>query len=184
MAQPQPQPICGSTDTADGEPCQHPAGWGLDRNDVGYCAEHAPSEGSAAAAAASSNFESTAVSADTGGGGPLAAWRDYLPTETEQGSWQGAFSTRGEVHAAGIGFGVGAAAAAAARPELMVSIALIAIGEAQAQGEQLRDVAAEPAYALAALVVGYLAVGFGVNPVAIERLVELLNAGGIEHLLG
>ncbi|WP_254766516.1 hypothetical protein [Salinilacihabitans rarus] len=31
--------VCGSTDTATGEPCQRPAGWGTD-GDEGHCATH------------------------------------------------------------------------------------------------------------------------------------------------
>jgi len=32
--------ICGSTDTATGEPCQRPAGWGTD-SEIGPCKDHA-----------------------------------------------------------------------------------------------------------------------------------------------
>lgn len=107
-------------------------------------------------------------------------WRKYLPTATEQGEWTGLLSTYGEYHALAIGLGVGVIAAALARPELLMSIALIAVGEAEAQGEQLRDIAKEPALALVGLAVGYGAFGGTLNPEALARLVELFQlAGGV-----
>lgn len=105
-------------------------------------------------------------------------WKKYLPTASEQGDWQGLLSTRTEYHALAIGLGVGVAAAAAARPELLLSIVMVAIGEASAQNEKMRQVSKEPPYALVGLTVGYLAVGFGVRPEALNRLVELLNLAG------
>jgi hypothetical protein len=36
--------ICGSTDTASGEPCQRIAGWGRD-TDSGFCIDHADGDG-------------------------------------------------------------------------------------------------------------------------------------------
>ena len=107
-------------------------------------------------------------------------WKQYLPTAHEQGEWQGAFSTFAEWHAAGIALALGATAAILARPELMTALVLIAIGEAEAQGDQLKDVAKEPVYALVSLVLGYLAVGYGINPEAIQRLADLLTlVGGV-----
>lgn len=164
MAQ-QPQ-ICGSTDTESGDPCQHPEGWGREASS-GPCLEHADNPDAFATTPAFSWRE----------------WRDYLPTEGESGDWRGLLSTRKEWHAAGIGLGLGFTAGVAARPEAMLGLALIAIGESEAQGEQLRDVAKEPAYAMVAMVAGYLAAGFGFRPVAIERLVRLLNTGGLDQLL-
>ena len=107
-------------------------------------------------------------------------WKKYIPTATERGEWQGLLSTYSEWHSLGIGLAIGIIAAALARPELLMSIALIAVGEAEAQGEQLRDVAKEPALSLAGLAVGYAGFGGTLNPEAIQRLVELLQlAGGV-----
>ena len=107
-------------------------------------------------------------------------WRKYLPTAKEQGEWRGLLSTYSEWHALGIGLAIGILAAALARPELLMTIALIAVGEAEAQGEQLKDVAKEPVLALAGLVVGYLGFGGTLNPEAIRRLVDLLSlVGGV-----
>ena len=105
-------------------------------------------------------------------------WKKLIPTGTEQGEWRGAFSTYAEWHAAGIALSLGAVAAILARPELMAALVFVAIGEAEAQGKQMRDVAKEPVYALVSLVIGYLAVGFGVNPEAIQRLGDLLTLAG------
>lgn len=108
------------------------------------------------------------------------SWKKYLPTAKEQGDWRGVLSTFAEWHALAIGLAVGATAAAAARPELMVALVMIIIGETEAQGSQLKDVAKEPAYAGVSLIASYLAVGFGVNPEALNRLVDLLNlVGGV-----
>ncbi|EMA42669.1 hypothetical protein [Halococcus saccharolyticus] len=163
----QPQQVCGSTDTESGDPCQHPEGWGRSA-ETGPCLEHADDPDAFATTKAFSWQE----------------WRDFLPTKVEEGDWRGLLSTRGEWHAAGIGLGLGFAAGVAARPEAMLGLAFIAIGESEAQGKQLRDVAREPAYAMVAMVAGYLAAGFGFRPVAIERLVRLLNNGGLTRLLG
>lgn len=111
-------------------------------------------------------------------------WKKYLPTKREQGEWRGLLSTLAEWHALAIGFGIGVVAAAVARPELMVSIALIAIGEAEAQGKQLKDVGKEPAYAIAGLAIGYGIVGFALNPLALERLNRLLDGIGGGGLIG
>ena len=106
-------------------------------------------------------------------------WKDIFdPTTREQGDWQGALSTLAEWHALAIGLGIGVVAAAVARPELMTAVALIAVGEAEAQGNQLKDVSKEPAYAIAGLAIGYLVVGFVLNPLAIERLNRLLDGIG------
>lgn len=105
-------------------------------------------------------------------------WQEYLPSKTEQGEWTGLLSTNSEYHALAVGLGAGVVSAALGSPELLIAVAMIAVGEAQASGEQMRDVAAEPAYAFAGIVIGYLAVGFGINPDAITRLVDLLNAIG------
>lgn len=104
--------------------------------------------------------------------------QDLLPSKSEQGAWTGALSTNSEWHALAIGLGAGVVSAAVGSPELLIAVAMIALGEAQASGDQLRDVAREPAYAFAGMIVGYLAVGYGVNPQAIQRLVDLLRVVG------
>lgn len=111
-------------------------------------------------------------------------WRRYLPTARERGEWRGLLSTYAEYHSLGIGLGIGVVAAALAQPALMGSVALIAVGEAEAQGEQLHDVGKEPALALVGLAVGYLVVGALLNPVAIERLGRLADGVGQGVLAG
>lgn len=107
-------------------------------------------------------------------------WQKFIPSKTEQGEWTGLLSTNSEYHALAIGLGAGVVSAVVGSPELLIAVAMIAVGETQASGDQLRDIAKEPAYAFAGIVLGYLATGYGVNPQAIQRLAELFQyIGGV-----
>jgi len=105
----------------------------------------------------------------------LARLKPYMPTPTEKGEWRGLLSTLKEWHALIIGLGVGMVSAAAGEPVLMTTVAGVAVGNIDAGGERLKDVAAEPAYAFAGLFIGYALIGGTVNPEAFTELFQLAD---------
>lgn len=195
-------PTCGFPDET-GSPCPRPAGWGRGEGvNEGLCRPHyeksnlvetAPANSPVGVVRDAANQQSrkTAASVEDMSEPPAEAvdetdfvWTDDTSSLIEAGvetvtdaigdrNWRGLFSEADERQALAYSVTIGGAAAFFAQPEIMLSVVLVAGGEAQAQGEKLSDVSAEPVYAIAGLVIGYLLVGLLFNPPAIARLVDI-----------